>query len=894
MKKKNYRLLSLLLAIPLLLTGCNPKKDSGGSDKPDVKPDPKDPAVTSVTITDPDETTVLDGTRTSLKATVKGEEGVNTKVTWSSSDSSIATVTNGVVNFLKVAEQKKVTITATSAADSKFTDSVEFTVEHSPFDLKNSRGNPDTSLFLDDGSFIVEDPQDVALVFADVHDTRWYVEATITVESFLETDPYPKFGIMASEREDGLWTHEQSHQFFYYVDTVAAAQSWSVMNVVTEDNDLVNWDWSAQISPATAAPAVKKGEAFKMGLMRDGNKFYQFYGKATDLTLGLVGAFEYNSFGTDANYVWVGGWATAATVSDPKFMVGDAINSMYTVPEGISLKSEEETLYLGDKFQLEVNAEGLWDRNKLTFTSSDETVATVDEKGLVTANSEKVGSAEITVGLTGTELNAKFKINVTDDKLFNVVLDGKMDDAIWSETVKTNSYLLKKNNDYYVRIYGAKNSRGLYLFMDYVVKELAICNENEWWTWENVEFRLADDGKEWSGQYWVSSMKGGSFVSVGSGEKQEEVFFKQLVQGEDGLFHGAFEMFVPFGDDKVTKDQATYACFGFAPKSGWYNGYNWYAPIGDDGLNITADGFAYGEKHCSEEHAYGDWIVDQAATCSAEGHSHRVCIVCGHVDEKVLPIDPEAHNYDFEHAVVTTESNCHTHGVGTATCTICGATKDTELPLDLSKHTDEDFPATHDHCHDCGSYIVDPATGHDYDKNSGGWDNKSLWYDFGVFAGDFELYFEFNMKACQGTTAEYAPQDTCWRTILPVLYKEGWQSNADTGNRVNHVFRMDWFGWDDGAFTSAANNGACPSGFDWGINYQGFSDMDITLKVKKVGADVTLDWTWKVVAEGGMKGLSFEYHQSCTLIDSSKVGFAFSGEWVIAHFTTAKLVSLAA
>ena len=884
MKRKNYRLLSLLFAIPLILVGCGQKNPD------DPKPGPsQDPTVTSVTIAKPSETVVLDGTRATLKASVAGDEGVSQKVTWSSSNDSVATVTNGVVNFLKVAEQTKVSITAAAVADATKKDSVEFTVEHSPFDLKNSRGNPDTSLFLDEGSFIIEDPQDVALIFADVHDTRWYVEAEIQVDGFLETDPYPKFGFMASERDDGMWTYEQSHQFFYYVDTVAAAQSWTNMNVVTEDNDLVNWNWGGQIGSAQAAPAVKKGEAFKMGLMRDGNRFYQFYGKATDVTLGVVGTFEYNSFGTQANYVWVGGWATAATVSNPKCIVGDAIDTMYAVPEGISLKSAEEVLYIGESYKIEVLADGLWDKTKLTFTSSDETIATVSAEGVVTAATEKTGEVTITVGFQGTELSAEFKVIVTNDKAFKVDLDGELNDVIWSETVKKNSFLLKKNNDYYVRIYGAKNSKGLYLFMDYVVKETANCNPNEWWTWENVEFRLADDEKAWSGQYWVSSMNGGSFVSVGSGEKAEAVFYKAVTLGEDGLYHGAFEMFVPYGDDKATKDQATYACFGFAPKSGWFNDQYWYcSPITTDTLNITATGFAHDGTQCSEEngHAYGAWITDVEPNCTENGSAHRDCKVCGHRETKVLDKDPEAHVFDFEHAEVTTTPDCMHTGIGTATCTKCGATKETVLPRDYTNHTDEDYPTTHNHCHDCGigSYLTN-AEGDVYDRGTvgGPWD-KSGWYDIGLLEGDFTFTFEFHMQGCVGATNKNG--DACWRTILPFVYKEGF-----AGDRDGHFFRMDWCGFGGDDFVKNVNNGAFPDGFNWDICDEAYSNMDVKLIYKKVGAIITLDWVWTCLAtEGFFQGKTFEYHQSCELIDSTaKVGIALASEFTIATITKAEL-----
>ena len=238
-------------------------------------------------------------------------------------------------------------------------------------------------------------------------------------------------------------------------------------------------------------------------------------------------------------------------------------------------------------------------------------------------------------------------------------------------------------------------------------------------------------------------------------------------------------------------------------------------------------------------------------------------------------------------------------GIGTATCTLCGATEETVLPRDYTNHTDSDYPTTHNHCHDCGigSYLTNPD-GDSVNHNFGGWDNKDTWFDLGVIEGDFAVTLEFHMQGCNLTTGfvddkgnprDPGPGDFCWQTVLPVLYDEGYNAAS---HKVAAVFRMDWWGWVDGgdAFATNQNKGTCPAGFDWGINREAFSDMDVKLTVTKSGANMTLDWVWNCCAtEGYYVGKSYEYHQGCTLTNSSKVGVALSAEWTILNVTRAEL-----
>ncbi len=50
----------------------------------------------------------------------------------------------------------------------------------------------------------------------------------------------------------------------------------------------------------------------------------------------------------------------------------------------------------------------------------------------------------------------------------------------------------------------------------------------------------------------------------------------------------------------------------------------------------------------SEEHAFGEWIVDANATCVSTGERHHICSVCEKNVSEIIPVDANAHDYAAE------------------------------------------------------------------------------------------------------------------------------------------------------------------------------------------------------------------------------------------------------
>ena len=73
------------------------------------------------------------------------------------------------------------------------------------------------------------------------------------------------------------------------------------------------------------------------------------------------------------------------------------------------------------------------------------------------------------------------------------------------------------------------------------------------------------------------------------------------------------------------------------------------------------------------EHTYGEWIVDEAATCMAPGLQHKVCSKCSDVVYEEIPVDAE--NGHKWYRPVVTKPTCTDDGYTTRTCRYCGTTE---------------------------------------------------------------------------------------------------------------------------------------------------------------------------------------------------------------------------
>ena len=749
-------------------------------------------------------THVFDGASIRLTAKVKGsQEGL--KVDWVSSDESLATVKNGVVKFAAVTEEKEVTISAVSKDDNTKQASHTFTIKHCLLDLANSRGNNlDTSLFMDEGSIFVE-AGDVALKFADVYSSKFYVQATIVIDSQNESDAYPKFGIMVGSDSATGWNTTTADTVvknaFFFGDQQRASQSagWTSFNFVPQNAEHTDWAWGGQLGGFNVSAENKWsfGEEYTIGLLRDGVDYYLFAkdGEGVKCYKHVV----YTDFAADeACYAWIGGWNTGVTVSNLVCLVGDEADAMYAQPTELHVSAENTLLYIGTQQQINVTTGAVnFDLSKVTYESDNESVATVDANGVVTATATP-GVANITVKCG--DLAETIVITVTDDTKANVVLDGKLDDALWTADVLANKLVFNRPaGDVLIDFYASKNSLGVYIYAYYQTK-YNCASAADWWCGNNFEIRVngvngklknafqVENYPDNHNQWWVSTANGGT-----SNFSKHYVSAPKLNEAT-GMYEIYFEVFMSYASMGITEADKVGFSVGSNDGGGrWYNSANWDTNDFFNSFKVCADGIVtyYPESYCADNHEYNGWKLVAPATCAADGEEVRYCKWCNHKEIKVLP--KGEHSFGTEIVEVLTPSTCTVQGEASTYCLgNCGTLGTIKLPLSHTNHSAWD--ANTNSCSDCGliNHLTDTATLDRY--TAGGWDNMDTWLPLvsNIQGGDFSVTVEFEMEI-NDLNAGW------WRGILPVVYDPTVKgANSMVGiNGSCWVTRFDWWGWCD-------------------------------------------------------------------------------------------------
>ena len=196
---------------------------------------------------------------------------------------------------------------------------------------------------------------------------------------------------------------------------------------------------------------------------------------------------NWNDFGMAAD-VWVGGFNTGMTC---KGFTGvkDNIDNYFAAPTKITLNGDQ-TLFVGDSYRSEIKLDSnTYDFSKLTWASSNPAVATVDGTGVVTATTT---TGETTITATYGEISSSYKVTVTNDVAYKIVLDGNRDEEIW-QVAKTKPLYLTRDGNNYEDFYAIKTGRGILIGADLYTKDQHIAGE--WFKGDNFEFRFSVDGK---------------------------------------------------------------------------------------------------------------------------------------------------------------------------------------------------------------------------------------------------------------------------------------------------------------------------------------------------------------------------------------------------------------
>ena len=402
---------------------------------------------TSITL-DKTEATMLIGETLQLTATVLPENVANGDVTWSTSDATIATVENGLVTALAVGN---VTITATTADGTELTATCAITVL--PENVTNGDVTWSTS---DEAIATVENGLVTALAVGNVTITATTADGTeLTATCAITVNPIVATSIALDKTEATMLIGEtlQLTATVLPENVTNGDVTWSTSDeaIATVENGLVTavapgnvtiTATTADGTELTATCAITVNPILAESIALDKTEATMNIGETLQLTAtvlpenvtsdDLAWTSSDEAIATVENglvtAVAPGNVTITATTTDGSELSATcAITVNPILATSIELNETSAFMYKGQTLQLEATVlpENVTNGD-VTWSTSDETIATVDENGLVTA--VKGGDAVITATTAdGSNLTATCNIRVY--KRGDVNNDGEVNGA---------------------------------------------------------------------------------------------------------------------------------------------------------------------------------------------------------------------------------------------------------------------------------------------------------------------------------------------------------------------------------------------------------------------------------------------------------------------------------
>lgn len=455
MQKKSFFIIGLAAASTLLLgglSGCQttpgtssgeesaslgesasslPETSSSEEEKPSSSSEKDELALEEVRITNRE---AVSDILVEEGATIQAEalpSGVPQEFSFKSSDETIVSV-DAMGRLTAVAPgQATITVTSNYRGVEK-SDSVEVTVtntffSHSPVGMELS----DFTHELDETNPYVVYGGGGFMFFRNCFGTQWYAETDITIDSFAAGELYAKAGLMSTDFHD-------QNGLYYFLDCPlgennALIDAWKAVGINDRINgsyDIGQYNWplvhtlsKEEMGIEGDEPCLRFGDKFTMGLLRDGGYYHLFFNgyHVYSVAPALLDPEEPTYPCFTANNV-------TATLSNYSFLEAgdpeleallDEANATVAPTKVEIAQGEGGTINLETtdfRLTAKVTSESstVID-DDLEWSSSDETVATVDERGYITP---------LAAGETTITAKASYPYSEASDTYLLKVVDG--------------------------------------------------------------------------------------------------------------------------------------------------------------------------------------------------------------------------------------------------------------------------------------------------------------------------------------------------------------------------------------------------------------------------------------------------------------------------------------